>query len=305
MRSGLITAAILLAALSACSPNSDTPDNSETSAKSEAQMSGPFEQYTPWDSSREGVHKTESGLEYIIIKSGDASGISPVPTDQVTVHYDGRLAEGGKKFDSSYDRGAPATFPAGGLIPGWVEALQLMKPGDEWLLFIPSDLGYGARGAGADIPANADLIFHMELLDVIRPQAADEEAWAKYTPWPGEATDVMKTESGLEYIILDSGDESLALPEAEDFVLIHAECRVAESGEIVVSSFREGSPKRLPASEPVLGEGWKEAIMMMRPGDHWLVKVPYQLAFGEEGSGPIPEKADVIFEIDMQQVIDL
>lgn len=297
----LSIAIMSIAAMTACSPSEETK-GAETK---EAAMTGPFEQYTPWDSSREGVQKTESGLEYIVIKSGPADGVSPTPQDQVTVHYDGRLAEGGKKFDSSFDRGEPATFVAGGLIPGWVEALQMMKPGDEWILFIPSNMGYGARGAGADIPPNADLIFHLQLIDVAKAQTADEEAWSKYTPWPGEAADVQSTESGVEYIVLDSGDPDSATPGEEDFVLLHAEGRLAEGGQVFISSFMEGAPKRLPAGQPVLGEGWMEAVKLMRAGDHWLVKVPYTLAFGEEGAGPVPAKSDVIFEIDMQQIIDL
>ena len=305
MRFGLIAAACL-AALIACSPKTDETDGNSNTQTQDAAMTGPFADYMPWNSDHESVLKTQSGLEYIIIKSGDADGVSPTPQDQVRVHYEGRLADGGKKFDSSFDRGEPAVFPAGGLIKGWVEALQMMKPGDEWLLYIPSELGYGERGAGGgDIPGGAALIFHMQLLDVVKAQAADEEAWNKYTPWPTESEDVLKTASGLEYVILASGDPASTTADENDFVLVHAEGRLADGESVFISSFMEGAPKRLPAGQPVLGQGWQEAVQMMRAGDHWLVKVPYTLAFGEEGSGPIPAKSDVIFEIDMQQIIDL
>jgi FKBP-type peptidyl-prolyl cis-trans isomerase FklB len=112
---------------------------------------------------REGVTTTASGLQYEVMKSGD--GPTPLATDKVTVHYHGTLING-KVFDSSVNRGTPATFPVNGVIQGWVEALQLMKVGDKWKLFIPSELAYGERGAGNDIGPFATLIFEVELLGI-------------------------------------------------------------------------------------------------------------------------------------------
>ena len=89
----------------------------------------------------------------------------PGATDQVTVHYTGRLLDG-SVFDSSVRRGEPATFPLNGVIAGWTEGLQLMKEGSKYVFYIPSDLAYGARGAGNDIPPYADLIFEVELIKV-------------------------------------------------------------------------------------------------------------------------------------------
>ena len=111
----------------------------------------------------EGVVVTESGLQYKVIEAGE--GDSPGPNDVATVHYNGTLIDG-TKFDSSYDRGQPATFPVSGVIAGWTEALQLMKPGAKWQLFIPSELAYGDRGAGQNIGPNAALIFDVELISV-------------------------------------------------------------------------------------------------------------------------------------------
>jgi FKBP-type peptidyl-prolyl cis-trans isomerase FklB len=113
--------------------------------------------------SREGVKVTETGLQYEVVSEG--TGASPSETDRVTVHYTGMLIDG-TVFDSSVQRGQPATFPVNGVIPGWVEALQMMKVGDKWKLFIPSELAYGARGAGDAIPPNAVLIFEVELLEI-------------------------------------------------------------------------------------------------------------------------------------------
>ena len=113
--------------------------------------------------SEEGVITTESGLQYLVITSG--SGISPTGTDTVRVHYTGTLLDG-TVFDSSVERGEPAEFVVDGVIPGWTEALKLMKMGDKWKLFIPSDLAYGPQQRSEDITPNSTLIFEVELLDV-------------------------------------------------------------------------------------------------------------------------------------------
>jgi len=113
---------------------------------------------------RLGVISRPSGLQYEILTEG--TGRVPRATNKVMAHYEGKLLSG-KVFDSSYRRGEPATFPVNGLIQGWQEALQLMPAGSKWRLYIPSRLGYGTKGAGADIPANATLIFELELLAVL------------------------------------------------------------------------------------------------------------------------------------------
>ena len=115
------------------------------------------------NSKREVVITTASGLQYEILSEGD--GDSPKATDEVTVHYHGTLIDG-SVFDSSVERGQPATFPVNGVIPGWVEALQLMSPGAKYKLFIPSDLAYGERGAGQMIGPNTTLIFEVELISI-------------------------------------------------------------------------------------------------------------------------------------------
>lgn len=113
---------------------------------------------------KEGVKTSASGLQYKILVEGD--GLSPVATDEVTVHYEGRLIDG-TVFDSSYERGQPATFPLSGVIPGWTEGLQYLKVGGKAELYIPSDLGYGARQApGGKIPPYSTLVFTVELLEI-------------------------------------------------------------------------------------------------------------------------------------------
>ena len=112
---------------------------------------------------KEGVKTTASGLQYKVIKSG--TGESPKPTDTVKVHYHGTLIDG-TVFDSSVQRGEPISFPVGGVIPGWVEALQLMKVGDKWQLFIPSKLAYGEQSPSPKIAPNSTLLFEVELLGI-------------------------------------------------------------------------------------------------------------------------------------------
>ncbi len=112
---------------------------------------------------REGVTTLPSGLQYEILQA--AEGPRPEATSRVTVHYEGRLTDG-KVFDSSYKRNQPASFGVRQVIPGWTEALQLMPMGSKWRLFIPSELGYGARGAGSSIPPHSILIFDVELLGI-------------------------------------------------------------------------------------------------------------------------------------------
>lgn len=114
---------------------------------------------------REGIKTTASGLQYEILESGN--GACPAASDRVEVHYTGKLIDG-TVFDSSEERGVPATFGVTQVIPGWVEALQMMHEGDKWRLYIPSDLAYGSDGAGGLIGPNVTLIFDVTLLRVIK-----------------------------------------------------------------------------------------------------------------------------------------
>lgn len=158
MRKSLIILAAL--ALAACSPGGLGPKAGNMSpAEAEAILQKA--------KGEPGARTTESGVIYRIVRSGPADGMRPQLTDEVKVHYEGKLPDG-RIFDSSYERGAPAAMPLRGLIEGWQEALQLMRPGDEWILTVPPELGYGAEGAGGgEIPGGAVLIFRIELIDVL------------------------------------------------------------------------------------------------------------------------------------------
>ena len=121
------------------------------------------EAFLAQNKNREGVTTLPSGLQYMVLQEGN--GASPGPTDKVTTHYHGTQIDG-TVFDSSYERGQPATFPVNGVISGWTEALQRMQEGAKWRLFLPANLAYGAQGAGEDIGPNATLIFDVELISV-------------------------------------------------------------------------------------------------------------------------------------------
>jgi FKBP-type peptidyl-prolyl cis-trans isomerase FklB len=135
----------------------------ETMQKLSEKNKADGEKFLAENGKKEGVKTLPSGLQYKEIAPG--TGKSPKPTDTVTTHYKGTLIDG-TEFDSSYKRGEPVSFPVSGVIAGWTEALQLMKEGAKWQLFVPSNLAYGERGAGREIGPNVTLIFEVELISV-------------------------------------------------------------------------------------------------------------------------------------------
>lgn len=122
------------------------------------------EKFLAENKTKEGVITLPSGLQYKVLTAG--TGAKPQATDNVKCHYEGSLIDG-QIFDSSIRRGEPAEFPVNGVIPGWVEALQLMNTGSKWQLYIPSELAYGSNGAGQAIGPNETLVFDVELLEIV------------------------------------------------------------------------------------------------------------------------------------------
>jgi FKBP-type peptidyl-prolyl cis-trans isomerase FklB len=135
----------------------------ETMQKLSEKNKADGEKFLAENGKKEGVKTLPSGLQYKEIAPG--KGKSPKATDTVTTHYKGTLIDG-TEFDSSYKRGEPVSFPVSGVIAGWTEALQLMKEGAKWQLYVPPNLAYGERGAGREIGPNATLIFEVELISV-------------------------------------------------------------------------------------------------------------------------------------------
>jgi FKBP-type peptidyl-prolyl cis-trans isomerase len=264
----------------------------------------PWATLQPWNHSRPGVEKLENGTEYIVVRKGDGQGESPKPRDRVEVKYEGRLAQNGLIFDSSYQRGETATFPVNGVIPGWTAGLQEMQPGDMFMFWIPSAQGYGERGSGVEIPPNADLMFQVELVKVIA------DPWTKAIPWPSDASDIMRQPSGLEYRPIESGPADGGSPTDADVVLVHFEGRLEDpdyqigdtleeklESSLVLSTFQEGQPKEFMVSG--LTPGWREAVKLMRPGDRWMVRIPPQINYGEDSADRIPPNSTVIYEIEL------
>ena len=160
--------ALLMTGIASCGGNTASTENQETEEvatdstveiKDNATIGREFLEE---NAKNDSVTQTESGLQYMVLKEG--TGAKPGPTDEVTVHYTGRLING-TVFDSSVERGEPATFPLDKVIPGWTEGLQLMSEGAKYRLFIPSELAY-SKGAGDQILPNSTLIFDVELIKV-------------------------------------------------------------------------------------------------------------------------------------------
>ena len=137
----------------------------ERMAAEGAENAAAGEAFLAENASKDGIVVTESGLQYEVLRPGE--GTTPGPQDQVTINYKGTLIDG-TQFDSSYDRGEPATFSTSGVIRGFSEGLQLMPVGSQYRFFIPSDLGYGPGGSGPVIGPNATLIFEVELLEIVQ-----------------------------------------------------------------------------------------------------------------------------------------
>lgn len=155
---GAALVAGLALTLAACGRTEAPSANAEEAAKA-------AKAFLDKNARAEGIQTLPSGLQYKVVASGPAGGPSPDGNDLVRVDYEGTLTDG-TVFDSSFQRGAPAVFSPEGVVPGWTEALQRMKVGDEWLLYVPPELGYGEDGAPPMIPGNAVLVFRIKLLDM-------------------------------------------------------------------------------------------------------------------------------------------
>ena len=234
-----------------------------------------------------------SGLYYFETKAG--AGIQPVAGDKVKVHYIGKFLNGAI-FDSSYDRNQPIEFTlgVGKVIPGWDEAIALMKEGGTANLIIPSNLAYGATGYGS-IPPYTTLIFDVELINDAEVQETKErEAYLE-----AENITVEPTESGLYYIETEEGVGTQAV--AGNVVQVHYEGRFL-NGQIFDSSWERGTP-----IEFILGEGqvikeWDEGIALMKEGGKARLVIPSNLAYGSYGSGIIPSYTTTVFDVELIEI---
>ncbi len=165
---GAALAASALLALAACGRPAAAP---EDLAKNAAESAAFMKQ----NATEEGVQTLPSGLQYKVVASGPAGGVQPDRNDLVKVDYEGTLTDG-TVFDSSFERGAPYVTTPQDVIEGWKEGLQLMSVGDEWILYVPPELGYGERGGPPVIPPHAVLVFRVQLLDVAKTPGGEAAA---------------------------------------------------------------------------------------------------------------------------------
>jgi len=312
-----LAAVAALVALGACSNDSDdkseTPETVETPEMAETEASAAIDAanvktnaaYLAENKAKDGVIETASGLQYRIVTEGD--GATPTAESFVTVHYAGRLIDG-TEFDSSYKRGEPATFPAGGLIKGWTEALLLMQVGDKWELTIPADIAYGPRGAGGVIPPNATLVFDIELLgikteaDMMAEQQAMmaefKTAQTAFLEENAKKDGITTTDSGLQYRVITEGTGKS--PSATSKVTVHYAGTLI-GGEEFDSSYKRGEPIDFGLNQVI--EGWTEGVQLMKEGGKYEFFIPYSLGYGERGSGRnIPPFATLIFTVELISV---
>ncbi len=222
---------------------------------------------------------TPSGLGYRMIKEGQ--GALPGARDKVTINYKGTLAVNGNVFDENKG----ASFGVGGVIPGFAEGLQLVKPGGSIRLCIPAALGYGAQGS-ASIPANSDLVFEVDLLTVA---AAPPEILPA-----DQRTCAQKTASGLGYDVLTPGVG--ASPTDDYVVLIGYAGYLASDGK----TFDQNEQTAFPVSQVV--PGFSEGLKLMNKGAKYRLCIPSALGYGARESGPIPANSDLVFIVDLLEM---
>lgn len=229
---------------------------------------------------------TASGLVVVFHEKG--TGAKCMAGDNAVVHYTGKLTDG-KKFDSSKDRNQPFTFAVGQgqVIKGWDEVLQLMHVGDKLTVTIPSELGYGASGAGASIPPNATLVFDIDLLDLKQAPKLFDVKEAK----------TITTESGLKVHMLTEGTGPN--PHVGSNVKVHYSGFLVD-GKMFDSSISRGEPIAFPLGQGRVIKGWDEGIALLKKGGKAVLEIPYSLAYGEQGYPPIiPQKATLLFNVEL------
>ncbi|ARA92747.1 peptidylprolyl isomerase [Rhodothermaceae bacterium RA] len=233
------------------------------------------------------VVTTESGLQYIELERGD--GEHPQPGQVVKVHYRGQVQGDSTIFDDSYERGVPLYFPVGSdrIIPGWDEGIQLMRVGGKARLIMPPELAFGEQGYAGVIPPNATLVFDVELLDV--------QEGAPEAPTEVPEDDFQMLEGGVAYVDLAEG-EGEPLQEG-DRATVHYTGWLQDGGKFD-SSLDNGRPFTFVVGGNVI-EGWSRGVVGMKVGGKRQIVIPPELAYGEQGAGPIPPNSTLVFEVEL------
>ena len=268
------------------------------------------EEYFEKMAAQDGINALPSGILFEILERGPGTGKSPRVDDPCIVHYHGVLTDG-TCFDSSVDRGRPATIaPSQDVIPGWKEVLQYMTEGEKWKVYLPYKQGFGGRG-----PPNSTLILTIELLEVTNGGKAAEEGKQLLEKATGVPYDnlkfgylfhterkpgVQKLKSGILFELLEAGDKSKKSPNLDDPCTVHYHGTFPD-GSVFDSSVAKGRPSNFAPSQVIAG--WKEVLQYMTEGEKWKVHIPYTLAYGARGSPPrIPPFSTLVFTINLLKV---
>ncbi|MBN4051275.1 FKBP-type peptidyl-prolyl cis-trans isomerase [bacterium AH-315-M05] len=247
--------------------------------------------------SQDGIITTTSGLQYVITKKGD--GKKPKKGDKVVVHYTGKLTDG-SVFDSSVERGQPFSFNlgVGQVIKGWDEGIALLQVGDKATFTIPPELGYGKRGSPPVIPADATLIFDVELMDVVEKVAPKPKVVPK--PFNVEGKETVTTKSGLQYIMVKEGTG--VQPVSGKQVIVHY-TGYLDDGSIFDSSVERGQPLPFTLGVGQVIKGWDEGVALLKVGGKARLIIPSGLAYGAKGyPGLIPPNATLTFDVELVEV---
>jgi len=255
----------------------------------------PAPKIEPFDIKNKPEETTASGLKIIRINKVDKNAPKAMNGDNVEVHYTGYF-EDGKIFDSSVRRGEPIQFTLGKgqVIKGWDEGIAMLSVGEKARLIIPYQLAYGENGRPPAIPAKANLIFDVELINVHKP----------VTPvaFDTKGKDTLKTASGLKYIVVQKADKKAPQAQNGKTVKVHY-TGYFEDGRIFDSSVQRGTPFEFKLGSGMVIKGWDEGIALMHVGEKARFIIPYQLAYGENGyPGVIPPKATLIFDVELLEI---
>ncbi|MEZ4270570.1 MAG: FKBP-type peptidyl-prolyl cis-trans isomerase [Myxococcota bacterium] len=238
------------------------------------------------------AEKTASGIAFTVLKAGTGTE-KPTEWDSVEVHYTGWTTDG-KMFDSSVQRGRPATFPLNRVIKGWTEGVQLMTVGEKRRFWIPGDLAYGETPTRPGAPAGT-LVFDIELLG-ITPGPKPIPAPADVAEAPKSAT---KTKSGLAYKVISKG-KGKRKPKETDRVEVHY-TGWTTNGQMFDSSVQRGQPATFPLNGVI--KGWTEGLQLMTEGEKARFWIPAALAYGETPSRPGAPAGMLVFDVELIKVL--
>jgi len=246
---------------------------------------------------KENVVTLASGLQYEIIREG--KGAKPTISDKVVTHYHGTLTNG-DVFDSSVERGQPATFGVNQVIKGWQEGIPLMSVGAKYKFYIPQELAYGLQSPSPKIPGGSALVFEVELLDInpgAKEQSAGVAAGVAFLKENAKKEGVVTLPSGLQYKVLVQGKGPK--PTITDKVKTHYHGTLID-GTVFDSSVDRGQPATFGVNQVI--KGWQEGIPLMAEGSKYRLFIPQELAYGMRATGKIPAGSALIFDVELIKV---